>query len=168
MLDAVIVAEDGAESQRNDRLALLVQAGVDVLVRDGWAPYRRFAQTAHQTCLAHLLRRSRQLASDHPRAAWPARVAEVLQQALAVRDRRDNDNMTAHGAAIARGRLFNDLTDLVNCPVRTAALQRFATHLAVELPAVFGFLFDPTIDATNWKCSALHFQLNAEHIVTQS
>jgi len=123
----------------------------DVLVRDGWAPYRRFAQAAHQTCLAHLLRRSRQLASDHPRAAWPARVAEVLQQALAVRDQRDNDNMTAHGAAIARGRLFNDLTDLVNCPVRTAALQRFATHLAVELPAVFGFLFDPTIDATNWR-----------------
>ena len=28
-----------------------------VLVRDGWAPYRRFTAAAHQTCLAHLLRR---------------------------------------------------------------------------------------------------------------
>jgi transposase len=122
-----------------------------VLVRDGWAPYRRFAHAAHQTCLTHLLRRSRELATDHPRAAWPEHVHAVLQQALAVRDRRDAGDVTAHGAAIARGRLFNQLADLVNQPVRTPALQRFAGHLAVELPAVFGFLFDPTVDATNWR-----------------
>ena len=24
-----------------------------VLIRDGWAPYRRFTQATHQTCLAH-------------------------------------------------------------------------------------------------------------------
>jgi transposase len=122
-----------------------------VLVRDGWAPYRRFAHAAHQTCLTHLLRRSRELATDHPRAAWPEHVHAVLQQALAVRDRRDAGDVTAHGAAIARGRLFNQLADLVNQPVRAPALQRFAGHLAVELPAVFGFLFDPTVDATNWR-----------------
>ena len=40
-----------------------------VLVRDGWAPYRHFTAAAHQTCLAHLLRRARDLARDHPRAA---------------------------------------------------------------------------------------------------
>ena len=40
-----------------------------VLVRDGWAPYRQFTAAAHQTCVAHLLRRCRQLAEDHPRAA---------------------------------------------------------------------------------------------------
>lgn len=28
-----------------------------VVVRDGWAPYRRYTNTAHQTCLAHLIRR---------------------------------------------------------------------------------------------------------------
>jgi transposase len=122
-----------------------------VLVRDGWAPYRHFADAAHQTCLAHLLRRSRELASDHPRAEWPTRITDVLQRALAVRDRRNAGDITAHGAAIARGRLFNELADLVNHPVRTPALQRFAAHLAVELPAVFGFLFDPTVDATNWR-----------------
>lgn len=122
-----------------------------VLVRDGWAPYRRFDHAAHQTCLAHLLRRSRALATDHPRAAWPAQIHTVLQQALVVRDRRDAGEVTAHGAAIARGRLFNQLADLVNHPVRLPGLQRFAAHLAVELPAVFGFLFDPTVDATNWR-----------------
>jgi transposase len=122
-----------------------------VLVRDGWAPYRQFEDAAHQTCLAHLLRRSRELTSDHPRAEWPARITDVLQRALAVRDRRDADAITAHGAAIARGRLFNELAALVTHPVRTPTLQRFAAHLAVELPAVFGFLFDPTVDATNWR-----------------
>jgi hypothetical protein len=30
-------------------------------------------------------------------------------------------------------------------------MQRFAAHLATELPAVFGFPFDPTVDATNWR-----------------
>jgi transposase len=29
--------------------------------------------------------------------------------------------------------------------------QRLATHLTTELPAVFGFLFDLTLDATNWR-----------------
>ena len=122
-----------------------------VLVRDGWAPYRRFTHAAQQTCLAHLLRRSRELTTDHPRAAWPEHVHAVVQPALVVRNRHDVGDMTAHGVAIARGRLFNQLADLVNQPVRTPALQRFVAHLAVELPAVFGFLFDPTVDATNWR-----------------
>ena len=31
-------------------------------------------------------------------------------------------------------------------------MQRFAAHLAVEFPALFTFLLDPTtIDATNWR-----------------
>ena len=59
-----------------------------VLVRDGWAPYRHFTAAAHQTCLAHLLRRARDLARDHPRAPFAARVTITLQQALGIRDRR--------------------------------------------------------------------------------
>ena len=30
-------------------------------------------------------------------------------------------------------------------------MQRFAAHLSFELPALFGFLFDPAVDATNWR-----------------
>lgn len=30
-------------------------------------------------------------------------------------------------------------------------MRRFAAHLTVELPALFSFLFEPTIDATNWR-----------------
>ena len=29
-----------------------------VLIRDGWAPYRRFEEAAHESCLAHLLWRA--------------------------------------------------------------------------------------------------------------
>ncbi|HUE88534.1 MAG TPA: hypothetical protein VMO26_20850 [Vicinamibacterales bacterium] len=29
--------------------------------------------------------------------------------------------------------------------------QRLAAHLTTELPPVFGFLFDFTLDATNWR-----------------
>lgn len=37
-----------------------------VLVRDGWAPYRQFAHAGHHTCLAHLIRRCREIAEAHP------------------------------------------------------------------------------------------------------
>jgi hypothetical protein len=43
-----------------------------VLERDGWAPYRRFQSARHQTCAAHLLRRTGELIS-RARAARPAR-----------------------------------------------------------------------------------------------
>lgn len=51
------------------------------MVRDGWAVYRRFTQAVHQTCVAHLLRRCREMME----VAWPAEaklpraVKEILQ-----------------------------------------------------------------------------------------
>jgi transposase len=122
-----------------------------VLVRDGWAPYRRFDHATHQTCLAHLLRRARELVEAHPRAAWPRRVVAVLQDALAVRDRVAAGEVSPHGAAVARGHLISRLGDLVAAPGRLAECRRFATHLTTEFSAVFGFLFDPTLEATNWR-----------------
>ena len=41
-----------------------------VIVRDGWAPYRRFTAATHQSCLAHLLRRAKTLRTDHPYTSW--------------------------------------------------------------------------------------------------
>ena len=43
-----------------------------VLVRDGWAPYRKLTQATHQTCLAHLLRRCHVLLETAQRGAVPA------------------------------------------------------------------------------------------------
>ena len=139
--------------------AVLGPAFPGVLVRDGWAPYRRFTHAAHQTCLAQLLRRCRLVQHDHPRTAFPGRVHTLLQQALAVRDRATAGTISAHGRAGARGHLLARLGDLLDHPGRVPDVQRFAAHLSTEFPAIFSFLFNPTIDAHNWKCGAPHFQL---------
>jgi transposase len=122
-----------------------------VLVRDGWAPYRQFDQAAHQTCLAHLIRRCREIAEAHPRTTWPRHVQAVLQDALDVRDRLAAEAISAHGAAVARGHLLSQLLDLLAAPGTVPDCHRLAAHLTTELPAIFGFLFDPTLDATNWR-----------------
>ena len=36
-------------------------------------------------------------------------------------------------------------------PSTIAECQRLAAHLTTELPALFGFLFDFTLDATDWR-----------------
>jgi len=121
------------------------------LGRDGWAPYRQFTDAFHQTCLGHLLRRCRTLQRDHPRARFPARVARILQRALDVRDRRAAGTMSAHGVDVARGHLFTQFLDVLEDPGTISEVQRFARHLTVELPALFSFLVDPALDATNWR-----------------
>lgn len=122
-----------------------------VLVRDGWAPYRQFTQALHQTCLAHLLRRGRELQLDHPRARLPIQIHTILQQALAVRDRSVAGTVSVHGVAVARGHLTARLATLLDHPTTVPAVRRFVAHLDREWPALFGFLHDPAIDATNWR-----------------
>jgi transposase len=123
-----------------------------VVVRDGWAPYRRFEKAVHQSCLAHLLRRCRTLILDHRDRRLAPRVQRILQQALRVRDRYYAGRVSARGVAIARGHLQNQLNALIDRPGRAHVSRRFAAHLAVEFPAVFTFLLEPdAIDATNWR-----------------
>jgi transposase len=145
----VYAIEDG---RGFDEAAATLGAEFDgVLVRDGWAPYRRFDQAIHQTCLAHLLRRCRTLQRDHDEHYFAPRVQALLQHGLALRDRWRTGTISAHGVAVARGRLENRLDALIDDPGPARLAQRFATHLAVEFPWVFTFLLDPAIDATNWR-----------------
>jgi transposase len=123
-----------------------------VLHRDGWAPYRRFTHARHQTCLAHLLRRCRTLRLDYPHHRFAAQVAALLRAALATRDRQGAGAVSAHGLAVARGAYVKRLARLLaRRPSRLADVRRFARHLTVEADAVFRFLFDLTLDATNWR-----------------
>lgn len=122
-----------------------------VLVRDGWAPYRRFTAAVPQTCLAHLLRRCRTLERDHGDTRWAPRVHARLQQALAVRDRHAAGTMSAQGVAVARGHLVNRFNELIDDVGTTRVAQIFAAHLAIEFPGLFTFLLAPNIDATNWR-----------------
>jgi transposase len=135
-----------------DAATILGEDFAGVLTRDGWAPYRRFVHADHQSCLAHLSRRARLLQNDHPRSPFAARIQHRLQQALALRDRHMAGDVSAHGLAIARGRLLEQTLDLLTSTRSTIpAVQRFLTHLTTEASALFTFLGDPTIEATNWR-----------------
>jgi transposase len=73
-----------------------------VLERDGWAPYRRFADARHQTCVAHLLRRAGELIGDSVagQAKIPHAVRRLLLDALAVRDAHSDLLAPARGDVI--------------------------------------------------------------------
>ncbi|MGQ0735978.1 MAG: IS66 family transposase, partial [Acidobacteriota bacterium] len=135
-----------------DAATVLGEAFRGVLARDGWVPYRRFVHADHQTCLAHRLRRCRLLQIDHPRSPFAARGQSSLQRALALRDRLAAGEVSAHGLAVARGRLLEQMLDLLSTVrTRIPGIQRFATHLTVEASALFTLLGDPAIDTTNWR-----------------
>ncbi len=76
-----------------------------VLVRDGWVAYRGFKKAPHQTCLAHLLRRCKDLQAAHPDSPWAGAVQAVLRDGLALRTRSNAGEISEHGLASARGRL---------------------------------------------------------------
>jgi transposase len=125
-----------------------------VLQRDGWQSYRQFTQAAHQTCLAHLLRRCRVLLLDYPDQPFVTGVKQVLQAALTTRDRYRAGDVSAHGLAVARGRYLERLGRLLErTPSRRLRVRRFQRHLIIEYDAIFSFLFDPTLDATNWRAA---------------
>ena len=142
--------EDGRGFAQAARMLGADFAGV--LVRDGWAPYRQFTHAAHQTCLVHLLRRCRTMMLDHPHHPFAPQVDRLLRAALATRDRHAAGHLSDHGLAVARGAYVHRLGGLLaRRPSRLADARRFATHLTAEYGAVFSFLFDPTLDATNWR-----------------
>lgn len=142
--------EDGRGFAQAARMLGADYAGV--LQRDGWAPYRQFTQAAHQTCLAHLLRRCRTMMLDHPYHPLAPRVQALLQAALATRDRHRTGRVSDQGLAVARGHYVHRLAALLDRrPSRLADARRFAKHLAVERAALFRFLWDARLDATNWR-----------------
>jgi transposase len=124
-----------------------------VMIHDGWSVYDNFTQAQHQQCLGHLLRRCREMLETATRGAvcFPRRVKELLQQSLSLRDRHAAGEVSDHGLAVARGRLFNCLADLVIPTKSNAANERLAWHLWVHLRQLFTFLQLPGLDATNWR-----------------
>jgi Transposase IS66 family len=108
-------------------------------------------RASHQSCLGHLLRRCKDLIliASPAAARFPLRVQAVLQQALALRDRYKNQEISLHGLWTATGRLETKLDRVLAHPGRDAANRRFAKHLLHERPYLFTFLYCPGLDATN-------------------
>jgi transposase len=121
------------------------------LTHDGWKSYYKFVRAGHQSCLQHLLRRCEDLikVASPAAARFPRKVQAVLQQALALRDRYNNHEISLHGLWTATGRLETKLDRVLAHPGRDAANRRFAKHLLHERPYIFTFLYCPGLDATN-------------------
>jgi transposase len=124
-----------------------------VLVRDGWAPYRKLLAATHQTCFAHLLRRCHGLLETAQRGAarFPHAVRRVLLAALALRDRRARGDLTGHGLRVALGRLEARTDRLLAGRVTHAPNRRLLHHLQTERAALFTCVRRPDVEATNWQ-----------------
>ena len=118
-----------------------------VLVRDGWAPYRRYQHATHQSCTAHFLRRCNEMIDDNP--GWargtPRQVKDMLLDALGARDL----------SAKCRRAVAADLVDRIELLADQAhpydANRRLVAHLHNERHALFTFLARPEVPATNWQ-----------------
>src|SRR5439155_727552 len=77
------------------------------LHHDGWRPYYQFAKAFHQSCLNHLLTRCKDLIEKvSPSAAqFPSGVLELLRKGMDLRDRYARQEISAHGLAVATGRI---------------------------------------------------------------
>ena len=125
-----------------------------VLCVDGWAPYRGFEQAQIQTCLAHLLRRSKELREAPPTAAcaaWFENISAVLHQALALRKRRNEATISVRGLRIAKGKIESKMDRLLDEPDLHDESLRFAMHLLRYRDGLFLFLDRVDIDATNYR-----------------
>ncbi len=123
-----------------------------VLVADGWAPYRRFTQATQQTCLAHLLRRCREMleTAQGGAARFPRQVKAILQAALSVRDRRTAGTLSPQGVRIAKGRLAAQMNRLLAGRITHTGNRRLAKHLRRHQNDLFVFLDREDVEATNW------------------
>jgi transposase len=121
------------------------------LIHDGWAPYYRFRLAFHQSCLAHLLKRCREMAqiASPAAGAFPRAVEHLLQTGLELRDRQERGEISEHGRRIATGKLEAKLDRMLESPRRNAANRRLARHLEHELQWLFSFLHCPGLEATN-------------------
>jgi len=122
------------------------------MIHDGWSPYDAFKKAIHQQCLRHLLHRAEELLEQ---ASWWVgrflrQAIELLQDALALRDRRDAGTISEHGLAVARGRLEKRLDRLLAWNLSNPANRRFQAHLAKHRDEILTFLYHPDIEATNW------------------
>jgi transposase len=121
------------------------------LVHDGWAPYYRFQFAFHQSCLAHLLKRCREMAQVASPAAlaFPRAVEHLLDTSLALRDRYERGAISEHGMRTASGKLEARLNRMLETRRRNPANHRLARHLKHEQLWLFTFLHCFGLDATN-------------------
>jgi transposase len=148
-IDAVayLVGKRGIETSR----VLIGKDYAGKLIHDGWAPYDQFYRAVHQTCLGHLLQRCKEILETATRGAvvFPRQIKALLQEALEIRDQRDQKALPPAAACDKADALAARLDRLLYWTKSNAVNERFAKHLAKHRRQVFTFLRHEGIDATN-------------------
>lgn len=123
-----------------------------VIGSDGWSIYGLFDEATRQTCLAHLIRRCREMLETAPKpvAAYVERIKQVLQDAIALRDHYRNEGFTSARFRAARRQIHARMDHLLDEPELSDDSLRFAQHLSNNRDALFLFLERTDVEATNW------------------
>lgn len=123
-----------------------------VLVADGWAPYQKFDEATHQTCLAHLLRRCDEVLEQATGGAvrFPRAVKEILQSALEMRDKRDAGTLNGEALEKTKAELEAQMDRRLSGQFTNPSNQRLAQHLIRHQDQLFVFLERTDVEATNW------------------
>jgi transposase len=123
-----------------------------VLVHDGWASYDRFGEAIHQQCVAHVLRRARELLAIAVRGAvhFPRQVIALFTEAVHLKNQYQAGAVPVETVWAARDAFDARLLDLAARPRRVPAYQTLADHLWRYAESWFSFLTEPSIPATNW------------------
>jgi transposase len=145
------------EGRGYDEAASLLGADFEgALVRDGWAVYPKFVEAEHQTCLAHLLRRCREMREvtlGRGREV-PNLVACILKEALVLRDRHQAGEVSQGELAVGVVELEARVERLLARPaIAHAGNRRLLKHLGLERDHLFTSLrhHDLGVPATNWQ-----------------
>lgn len=142
------------DSQRSaDALERVI--GVDwsgILSHDGFASYERFAAALHQQCVAHVLRRAREMLDGAARGAvrFPRQVIALFTEAVHLRNEHHRGAVPLESLQDQRDVFDDRLLSLLRRPRRVAAYRTFTKHLWNHFEQWFTFLFNPVVEATNW------------------
>jgi len=123
------------------------------ITHDGLASYNWLQRARHQQCLAHLIRRAKELLETTVGAAarFPHAVLGLLGDSFALRDRRDEGRVSTHGLAVATGRLEARLSRLLGHLPRHPLSKIFAKHLRAHAGEIFPFLKHSGMEPTGCR-----------------
>jgi transposase len=148
------------EGRGFEEACTLLGAGFNgTLVRDGWAPYRGFGLATHQTCIGgHLIRRCKENleTAQAGTARLPHALLRIFQRALRLRDHWIEHPPTPHGRATHVGIITADMDRLLDWTPTDEENRKLVKHLLNERDALFTFLKDPSVPASNhWAEQAI-------------
>jgi transposase len=123
-----------------------------VLSHDGFSSYDRFLEALHQQCVAHLLRRAREMLETATRGAvrFPRQVIDLFAGAVHLRNEFLAGRVPAAVWECARDEYELRLLPLLGRP-RAGANETLAQHIRNHFASWFTFLTDAAVPATNWE-----------------